>query len=122
MQLTNIPLVGLGGARGNMARYAVSAILGRAPGAIWATFAVNTLGSLAIGAFSWMTASLGSNVESVRLFAVVGVCGGFTTFSTFSNEAFHLLQDGRLALAVFYVLGSLLTGLAAVALGWWLTR
>lgn len=122
MHLTNILLVGLGGAFGSMARYAVSALLGGAAGAIWATFTVNALGSLAIGALSGMMAHLGANAEMVRAFAVVGVCGGFTTFSTFSNEVFRLLQCGRVALAGTYVLGSLLTGLAAVALGWWLTR
>lgn len=122
MQSTNILLVGLGGALGSMARYAISATFGHAPDAIWATFFVNTLGSLAIGALSGMMASLGASAGTIRAFAVVGVCGGFTTFSTFSNETFRLLQSRRMALAGTYALGSLLAGLAAVALGWWLTK
>lgn len=112
-------LVGLGAALGGMARYGVSRLFAGQSGAFpWATFGVNVLGSLAIGALSGWLAHGSGNPQTVRAFAVVGFCGGFTTFSTFSNEMFGMLESGRFGMMCIYAFGSVAAGLAAVWIGY----
>lgn len=125
--VTRFLLVGAGSALGGIARYAVSlAVAGRFSGCFpWATFLVNVLGSLAIGVLSGLIARQsggGSAAEMIRAFAVVGVCGGFTTFSTFSNEAFRLIESSNWTMAALYVVGSALAGVLAVFIGYLLAR
>ena len=116
-------LVAVGSGLGGVLRYLVPCWIGAAKGFPWATLTVNVVGSLLIGLLSGLLARHGgSSVEAVRCFAVVGFCGGFTTFSTFSNETFRLMEDGQWWLASAYVGTSAAAGLGAVALGWWLTR
>jgi len=87
----------------------------------WATLIANVLGSLAIGlVVGWMLRGQGG--ESVRLFLVVGLLGGFTTFSGFSLETVTLLQSGQWEKAALYVGASLVLCLAAVAMGLLLMR
>ena len=114
--------VALGSALGGVCRYGVSLLLNSTTGFPWGTFAVNVIGSLCIGALSgWLVTATGG-AAAIRAFAVVGVCGGFTTFSTFSGEAFRMLENGQFGMAALYVAGSLLAGLAAFGLGYALTR
>ena len=115
-------LVALGSALGGVSRYWISLWLNS--GALGdralplATLSVNVLGSLAIGILSgWLAHSTG-NVAAFRAFAVVGFCGGFTTFSTFSNESFRMLENGQFGIMSLYVLGSVAAGLAAVWIGY----
>ena len=61
-------------------------------------------------------------MAATRAFAVVGFCGGFTTFSTFSNEAFRMLEGAQWVQFAGYVLVSVFAGLAAVALGYAISR
>jgi len=91
--------VGLGGALGSMARHwangAVAALAGI--GFPWGTLAVNVLGSLIIG-FGAATMSGEGRFpasEDARLFLMVGLCGGFTTFSAFSLQTLALIQGGQ---------------------------
>ena len=114
--------VALGSATGGVLRYAVSLLLATGGFFPWGTLAVNVLGSLAIGVLSGFLARGGAHVEAIRAFAVVGVCGGFTTFSTFSNEMFRLFESGRYALLATYVAVSLLGGFLAVLTGYALSR
>lgn len=114
--------VALGSAAGGVLRYAVSFLLATGGLFPWGTLAVNVLGSLAIGVLSGFLARGGAHVEAIRAFAVVGVCGGFTTFSTFSNEMFRLFESGRYALLATYVAASLLGGFLAVLTGYALSR
>ena len=117
-----IVLVALGSALGGVCRYLVSLALNGADGFPYGTLAVNVVGSLAIGALTgWLAHGAGS-AAAVRAFAVVGFCGGFTTFSTFSNETFRMLENGQFGQLSLYVALSLLAGLAAVALGVALAR
>lgn len=120
--MTNVCLVALGSALGGVARYLVSQGLGTSAGFPWCTLGVNVVGSLAIGLLSGALAHATGNVAAMRAFAVVGICGGFTTFSTFSNETFRLLETAHYGLAALYVGLSVFAGLAAVSLGYLLTR
>lgn len=118
-----ILLVAVGSGLGGVLRYLVPCWICAAKGFPWATLTVNVVGSLLIGALSGLLARHGgSSAEAVRAFAVVGFCGGFTTFSTFSNETFRLMENGQWLTAGTYVGLSVAAGLGAVALGWWLAR
>lgn len=107
--------VALGGAVGTLGRHGLSvagaALFGsRFP---WATLGINIGGSLLIG----YAASRPGLSAAARAFVMVGVCGGFTTFSSFSLQTFDLVRRGRAGSAIIYVAGSVLLCLAAVAVG-----
>lgn len=114
----NMILVGLGSFFGGMIRYSVSYLIGRyiiSPFPL-ATFIVNVLGCLIIGFASGLPvfASLGT---SNRLLLTAGLCGGFTTFSTFISENVMFLKDGRPTTALLYIFGSIVAGFLAVVIG-----
>ena len=112
----NYICVFLSGGIGSVMRYAVGLALpsGAFP---WATLCVNTLGSFLIGLFGALASRFGWP-EAMRLALTVGLCGGFTTFSTFSKEALAMLQAGRWCAFAAYALGSLALGIASVAIGY----
>lgn len=83
---------------------------------LWGTFAVNIGGSLLIGLFYSLSERFHLPSE-VRLLLTAGLCGGFTTFSTFANEGFGLLKGGFYTTFLLYALLSMALGLAAVFLG-----
>ena len=101
--IKNIFFVGGGSFLGGAARYLVSvAMRNVSAGFPWATLAVNLLGCLLIGLF---TGYLNKNLTGesvVALFLTYGVCGGFTTFSTFSKETLLMLQSGNYCGAICY--------------------
>ncbi len=105
--------IAMGGALGSMARYASNNIVAGWLGAHfpWGTLFINVLGSFVIGVFAALTGPGG------RLFVLVGICGGFTTFSSFSLQTLDLLRAGALGRAAFNVAGSVALCLAAVAIG-----
>jgi fluoride exporter len=87
-----------------------------------ATFLVNIIGSFIIGlvfAYALRSETFAANW---RLFLAAGICGGFTTFSAFSLESMVMLQQQRIGMFFFYVIGSLLLGLAATWLGYSLMK
>ena len=114
-------MVGIGGALGSMARYGCSLALARwlGEGFPWGTLFVNTTGSFIIGFFFALTAVGGRLLVSPdgRLFVTVGLCGGFTTFSSFSLQTLALLRDGEWLLAGLNVFGSLALCMLTVWLG-----
>ncbi|HLA62922.1 MAG TPA: fluoride efflux transporter CrcB [Rhodothermales bacterium] len=122
MRLSHALLVALGGALGAVARYGVALSVARlAPGPFPAgTWTVNMVGAFAVGLVAPFV--LTPQMEGWRLFVVVGVLGGFTTFSAFSLETLGLLRDGRPALAALNALGSVFLGLVLTAIGWRLAR
>ncbi len=102
-------LVMIGGAIGSGLRYGASraslALFG--PVLPWGTLFVNLAGGFAMGLLvGLMARATGGAGENVRLFAAVGVIGGFTTFSSFSLETVLMIQRGQPALALGYVLAS----------------
>lgn len=116
--------VALGSAVGGMARYGcVTAVGLRVTGVFpWGTLAVNVIGSAAIGLIAAATAAGGrwDIGDAGRQFLLIGVLGGFTTFSAFSLQSLALLRDGYWLPAAAYVLGSVALCLAGVAGGFWL--
>ena len=114
--------VAVGSAVGGVCRYLVSQLLNAPAGFPWGTLCVNVLGSLAIGVLSGWLAHGTGNAVAIRAFSVVGFCGGFTTFSTFSNETFRMMEGGQWAMMAGYVVLSVLSGLAAVWIGCQLSR
>ena len=119
-------LVLVGSALGGLARHwvglGVAAWLG--PRLPWATLAVNVLGSFVIGLAAAAVAADGrlAGAAWVRPFVMVGLCGGFTTFSAFSLQTLELLQAGRHGAALAYMAGSLAACIAVVWAGWVMGR
>ncbi len=120
--VTTLIQVALGGAIGASARYltGVAAMRLIGPGFPWATLAVNILGSFLIGVLVVVLAHKGDN--RLAPFLMVGLLGGFTTFSAFSLDALVLFERGQIWLAAVYVLGSVILSLAAIMAGLALTR
>ena len=112
--------IALGGALGSVARYWIAVwALPISRGLPWGTILINVAGSFAIGLFGTLTLANGRHPapETVRLFFMVGVCGGFTTFSSFSLQTLDLLRTGAWGRALANAGLSLLLCLGAVALG-----
>lgn len=105
-------LVALGGAVGSAMRYGLSLLTAAwqwSP--LWGTIGANVAGSFLIGV------GMGACSGGWQLLMVVGLCGGFTTFSTFSAQSLGLMQEGRFGLAAAYILGSVAICLIATWLG-----
>lgn len=123
--MTRFLLVAAGGALGSMARYGLGLTLGRVlPGAAWpwGTFAANLIGGLLMGLLAGWLAYRGQGGESVRLFAAVGLLGGFTTFSAFSLETALMIQRRDWGVAGLYVAVSTVLAVAALFLGLMIVR
>lgn len=124
--MTRLLIVAAGGALGAVARYGVGAwTLRLFPTAQWpwATLAVNVVGGLLMGLLAgWLAFRGGVNSESLRLFAAVGVLGGFTTFSAFSLEAALMIERRQLAMAGGYVAASVVLSIAALFIGLMVAR
>jgi fluoride exporter len=120
-------LVAIGGALGSMARFwmgaFVAGLLGPqfpyGPQLPWGTILINILGSFVIGFFATLTGPGGRFVASfdTRAFVMVGICGGFTTFSAFSLQTLDLMRDNRWGQASVNVLISVIVCLLAVWAG-----
>lgn len=115
--------VALGGALGSVARYWMGVRITILAGLAfpWATILINILGSLVIGFLATFTGPEGRLPApiDVRAFLIVGICGGFTTFSAFSLQTLDLARNGRLLLAGTNIVLSVSLCLVAVALGHW---
>jgi len=83
----------------------------------WGTFTVNIIGSLMIGIFYGMSERGNLLNPEIRIFLTVGICGGFTTFSSLTNDAFMLLQEKEWLKVSLYASLSFFLGLVAVYLG-----
>jgi fluoride exporter len=114
--------VALGGALGSMARYGMSGWVARLAGSVfpYGTMVVNVAGALLIGILAALSLPEGRTMlpPAGRLFAMTGICGGYTTFSTFSLETLNLMRDGEPWQAVANIALSVVLCLVAVALGY----
>jgi CrcB protein len=113
-------LVASGGAIGSVLRWWMSGAVQRAASGVfpWGTFAVNAAGSFTIGLVATLALDRALVPPAVRIFLIVGVLGGFTTFSAFSYETLALLRDGQWATALGYASGSVLVCVAAAFAGY----
>ncbi|WP_303015163.1 fluoride efflux transporter CrcB [uncultured Bacteroides sp.] len=114
----------LGGGTGSALRYCIQLLMHERiipynfP---WATFTVNFLGSFFIGLFYVFSERFHLSPE-IRLLLTTGLCGGFTTFSTFSNDSINLLKGEFYGTFAIYVLSSMALGLGAVMAGGYLGK
>lgn len=117
-------IVGLGSMLGGMLRFWVARITPPAAGCVFptGTFVANVVGCLAIGVFYGLFDRGQLMNTQLKLFLTVGLCGGFTTFSTFMNENFQLVSRHDFMLAGLYTALSLLTGFGMLWLGQWLVK
>ena len=114
--------IAIGSALGGMARYGASMMVGNWFGQTfpWGTLLVNITGSFVIGFFSTLTGQDGRLIVAadVRQFVMVGLCGGYTTFSAFSLQTLNLVQDGEMVRAGVNVGASVVLCLVSVWLGY----
>lgn len=120
--MTRFLIVAAGGALGAMARYGIGRIL-PASAWPWPTLTANVLGGLLMGVLTgWLAFRSGAHGESIRLFAAVGVLGGFTTFSAFSLETALMIERRQLAMAGGYVAASVALSILALFAGLYVAR
>lgn len=116
----NILVVGIGGFIGAICRFLLNEWMSSGSGFPMATLIANWLGSFLL-AFILTTASVRLQPQ-VKLAITTGFFGAFTTFSTFSLEAFQLLERGAILLGIGYILVSILGGLSFSFLGFYLAQ
>jgi CrcB protein len=111
--------VALGGALGASARYSLDRFIEERSNAIfpWATFVINVSGCLLIGILTEQLVDRHHLPAWIRVGVIVGVIGGYTTFSTFSQEAFSLIESRDFGTVIVYAVGSVVTGILAVWAG-----
>ncbi|HJP74511.1 MAG TPA: fluoride efflux transporter CrcB [Pseudonocardiaceae bacterium] len=116
-------VVALGGGIGALARYGIGLLLPTTPGHFpFGTLLINVLGCGLIGVLMVLVTEVYSSNPLLRPFFGTGILGGFTTFSTYTNEFRALLRPGTVPLALAYLAGTLICALLAVSLATWLTR
>lgn len=124
--MNKLLLVLLGGAIGTGFRfgvnYLVAVVLREPPKFPYATFFINLTGSLLIGFLAEWFDTRATVSPELRAMVLVGVLGGYTTFSSFSLETLNLIRDSKPGAALLYSAGSVLLGLAAAWLGVQLAR
>ena len=122
MNAASYLLIALGGAIGSVGRAWIGMLAARlfGMGFPWGTMVVNVLGSCVIGIVAATAISPGRTIlpPEIRVFLMVGFCGGFTTFSSFSLQTFELLREGRVAAAGTNILLSVGLCLVASAAGY----
>ena len=120
----NLFLIAIGGALGSVARYLLSTFVLRLTGSLLpiGTFAVNFIGCALFGSIVGAAQHRMVLTSPARLFLLVGVLGGFTTFSSYAYESFALLQDAQFAAAAVNIVGQVVAGLVGVWAGYVITN
>jgi CrcB protein len=124
VNLLNLLLVAAGGAIGSTARYVFSQLVQHATGTLFpiGTFAVNCVGCLVFGAIAGAAEQRVQVAPELRLFLLVGILGGFTTFSSYAFESYALIRDGQFLSASVNVVGQVVAGLAGMWIGFAMAR
>jgi len=124
VNLLNLLLIAIGGALGSTARYLFSLLIQRASGTLFpiGTFAVNCVGCLVFGAIAGAAEQRVQVAPELRLFLLVGILGGFTTFSSYAFESFVLVRDGQFAAALVNIVGQVIAGLGGMWIGFAIGR
>jgi len=117
-------IVAVGGAVGSVFRYLVGlwAVRLFGPAFPWGTLAINVAGSFAIGLFLEMILRRFGGSTELRLLLMTGLCGGFTTFSSFSLDFVGLVERGAMPLGIVYVIASVVLSICATFLGLFIGR
>jgi len=121
--LNKLLLVALGGALGSTFRYILAAAIPKFIGKIflWGTFSVNIIGSILIGIL-WAYFENSTSSFNLKLFLVVGILGGFTTFSSFALESINLFKTDDVRMALFYIFATNIFGLLGAFGGYYLSK
>ncbi|KYK48599.1 camphor resistance protein CrcB [Bradyrhizobium liaoningense] len=116
MNIQYILAVAAGGALGAVVRYLVALGSGRAFGTNfpWGTLIINVTGSFLIGIFAALFATRWNLPQTARMFLTVGICGGYTTFSTFSLDAWYLIERGQTVASAVYMIASVVLSVGAL--------
>ena len=122
--LKSILIIGFGGFIGTVARFLISRYFQLNYTSVfpWSTFIINMVGCLLIGLIYGISEKGDVLSPDIRLFLTVGICGGFTTFSTFSNDSFLLMRDQEWLRFALYTSLSVFVGLMAVYVGRFMTK
>lgn len=119
--MIKILIVGIGGFLGTVSRFMLVEWVQRILNNSWypyGTLTVNVLGSLLMGFLAGLADNKGLFTPEIRMFFLVGILGGFTTFSAFSYETLALLRDAQMSAALMNIVLSIILGLGAVFLGY----
>jgi len=124
MNVNLILAVAAGGALGSVARYLMGVGAARVLGLAfpWGTLIINVLGSFLIGVLVELFALKWDLPQEGRVFLTVGICGGFTTFSTFSLDAWVLMERGAWGLAAAYIFSSVVLSIGGLVAALYLVR
>jgi fluoride exporter len=115
-----VVLIALGGALGSVARYALSTFVLRSTGSLFplGTFVVNLVGCFVFGAIAGAAEQRIALPPEMRALLLIGILGGFTTFSSYAFESFALLRDGQFAAGAANIVGQVIGGLIALWAGY----
>lgn len=120
IMLKSMIIVGIGSFLGGSLRYVTSTMMKNVCGQDfpWGTLTVNLLGCLVFGLIFALFSKYATTSSPWYLLFTTGICGGFTTFSTFANESMQMLQSGNIGGFIGYVSTSVIGGIALIGLGY----
>jgi CrcB protein len=124
IMLKSMIIVGIGSFLGGSLRYVTSTMMKNVCGQDlpWGTLTVNLLGCLVFGLIFALFSKYATTSSPWYLLFTTGICGGFTTFSTFANESMQMLQSGNIGGFIGYVSTSVIGGIALIGLGYWIIK
>lgn len=114
-------LVACGGAIGASLRYGAGFLMSKSHSVFpWATWFINLLGCFLAGIFFAFSQRYPVLQNEARLLLMVGILGGFTTFSSFGLETFQLIRQGQFPIAFVYTVSSVIVGVVCLAIGFYI--